>query len=378
MQHQLFHIEHNWKTAVIWVALGAVIIAFWGFAASDASGSHPDEPEEADQSQITAVSEDTEPITTANGVTLIITEIMYNPKSSEPNWEWIEVYNPGTVDIDLAGFVLDDDDDSPLAASNIASGSVPAGGTAILHHWMASIANFKLAWGDNVNAVTVSNWPQLGNGGDDIRIWASYADYADQYNLLLMVDHVSYGSSSPWPSDKNGYSIYLTDLTAANNVGANWNRSNVGVVSPLGTAYQSTQIGGNTGEDIGSPLEDPTAITLASFAAVQGSDGVTVTWETGTEIDNAGFYLHRAVATEGPFTRININPAIIPAKGSVVSGAVYSYFDVAATDPDQIYYYKLEDIDTSAVSTFHGPVDTASNVSGSPDGVRLYLPLVIK
>ncbi|MCG3209543.1 MAG: hypothetical protein FOGNACKC_03170 [Anaerolineae bacterium] len=120
----------------------------------------------------------------------------------------------------------------------------------------------------------------------------------------------------------------------------------------------------------------PTAITLASFAAVQGSGGVTVTWQTGTEIDNAGFNLHRATSPAGPYTRVN--PAIIPAKGEAVSGASYTYFDAAATEANTVYYYKLEDIDTSGISTFRGPVDTASGTTGNPDGQRIFLPVITK
>ncbi len=120
----------------------------------------------------------------------------------------------------------------------------------------------------------------------------------------------------------------------------------------------------------------PTAITLASFAAVQGSSGVTVTWQTGTEIDNAGFNLYRAASPAGSYTKIN--PAVIPAKGEAVSGASYSYFDAAATEANTVYYYKLEDIDTNGISTFHGPVDTASGTSGQPDGQRIFLPVITK
>ena len=27
---------------------------------------------------------------------LVISEIMYNPASAEDDWEWVEVYNPGS------------------------------------------------------------------------------------------------------------------------------------------------------------------------------------------------------------------------------------------------------------------------------------------
>jgi CSLREA domain-containing protein len=116
--------------------------------------------------------------------------------------------------------------------------------------------------------------------------------------------------------------------------------------------------------------EGETAIHLLSFTAEASADHVTLTWETGTELDNAGFNLWRSEAADGPYTKIN--DALIPAEGDAVSGASYTY-----TDTDVVkgvtYYYKLEDVDIHGVSTFHGPV------SATPSPIRhIYLPLILK
>ena len=102
---------------------------------------------------------------------------------------------------------------------------------------------------------------------------------------------------------------------------------------------------------------------------------MTLAWETATEVDNAGFNLHRATAAEGPYTQIN--PALIPAKGDATNGATYSYLDTAATDPDTIYYYNLEDIDLNISSTFHGPVSTVPDLNTDPNH-QLFLPILLK
>jgi hypothetical protein len=114
--------------------------------------------------------------------------------------------------------------------------------------------------------------------------------------------------------------------------------------------------------------EGETAITLLSFTAQAGTDHVTLAWQTGSEVDNAGFNLWRAMAEDGPYTKLN--KALIPAEGDPESGASYTY-----TDADVVkgvtYYYKLEDVDVHGVSTFHGPV------SATPGRIRwIYLPLV--
>jgi len=114
----------------------------------------------------------------------------------------------------------------------------------------------------------------------------------------------------------------------------------------------------------------PTAIDLLSFTAQAGADRVTLAWETGTEVDNAGFDLWRSEAADGEYAQIN--GALIPAEGDAVSGASYTYDDANVVQ-GVTYYYRLEDVDVHGASTFHGPV------SATPGRIHLiYLPLVLK
>lgn len=101
-----------------------------------------------------------------------------------------------------------------------------------------------------------------------------------------------------------------------------------------------------------SPTESPSVITLAYFDAEAGDDGtVTLSWETATEIDNAGFNIYRSKHRNGTYTKIN--NALITAKGDATSGTTYSFAD---TPRRGTYYYRLEDIDTNGVSIMHDPV----------------------
>lgn len=102
----------------------------------------------------------------------------------------------------------------------------------------------------------------------------------------------------------------------------------------------------------GNYQESPSAITLAAFAATAEAGSVTLTWETGTEIDNAGFNLYRATSPDGPWTKINA--ALIAAEGDAVAGASYSYADAPGAGT---FYYQLEDVDYNGVSSRHGPVE---------------------
>ncbi len=106
-----------------------------------------------------------------------------------------------------------------------------------------------------------------------------------------------------------------------------------------------------TPSPIPTPTGTPTAITLAYFHAKAGKDGsVTLTWETVTEVDNAGFNLCRSKSKDGHYTKVN--NTTIPAQGNAVSGASYSYVDEPGIGT---FYYKLEDVDYYGVSTLHGP-----------------------
>jgi hypothetical protein len=102
-----------------------------------------------------------------------------------------------------------------------------------------------------------------------------------------------------------------------------------------------------------SLIWDPsTAIELASLTADAGVGAVTLDWETGTEVDNAGFNIYRATAENGPYTKVN--DALIAAEGDPVSGTSYSFLDEGV--PAGVHYYLLEDVDYSGVRTRHGPV----------------------
>ncbi len=64
------------------------------------------------------------------------------------------------------------------------------------------------------------------------------------------------------------------------------------------------------------------------------ADGVTLAWETVSELDTAGFNAYRGATAEGPWTLANV--ALIPAAapGSSV-GHSYSWVDPAALAPGQ-------------------------------------------
>ena len=122
-------------------------------------------------------------------------------------------------------------------------------------------------------------------------------------------------------------------------------------------AFVAGEVANPTGAAASGEVEDyqidqALAATLASFNAAAQSDHVLVTWETVSELSNAGFNLYRTQSANGELSLLGYLPS--PTPGSSV-GAAYSYqdFDVAT---GQTYWYWLEAVDLSGATTMYEPV----------------------
>ena len=105
-----------------------------------------------------------------------------------------------------------------------------------------------------------------------------------------------------------------------------------------------------------------TAVELLSFTAVGGEESVLLEWRTASELTNLGFHLYRSPSESGSWTRITAS--LIAGLGSSPVGATYTWRDAGLVS-SQRYCYRLEDIDTASVSTFHGPACAAPSASGA-------------
>jgi hypothetical protein len=166
----------------------------------------------------------------------------------------------------------------------------------------------------------------------------------------------------------------ITNLTATNfwllsgpgpaypDFSANGSPIQFGYYASNGTAI-SRPTSTNSGIDNWSVSIQPashTLIELDQFTAVPQNNQITITWNTLSEIDNAGFNLWRSDTKDGKYTKIN--PKIIEAEGGATQKVDYSYTDNTAKT-GITYHYKLEDIDTRGVNTFHGPVSVTIPLS---------------
>lgn len=102
--------------------------------------------------------------------------------------------------------------------------------------------------------------------------------------------------------------------------------------------------------------EVPQAVELLYFSAEALEGAISLEWATATETDNFGFNLYRATALDGEQTQLN--GGLIPSRVAPGSpyGAEYNFVDETA-EPGVLYYYWLEDVDLSMITTIHGPVE---------------------
>jgi hypothetical protein len=91
------------------------------------------------------------------------------------------------------------------------------------------------------------------------------------------------------------------------------------------------------------------AVGLISFDVEEVEEGIRVTWETGSEVNNLGFNLYRSVTPGSQGALLDF----FPAAGGV-GGAQYEYLDTDML-PDTTYYYTLEALDVNGTGQYFGP-----------------------
>jgi len=104
----------------------------------------------------------------------------------------------------------------------------------------------------------------------------------------------------------------------------------------------------------------PTAVVLLYFEATGLNGRVVIDWETASELHTIGFNLYRSLDESGPFTQ-KINDNIIPAVGSSMFGASYSFVDDDVINGVP-YFYMLEEVDFQGHTTQYGPVAATPEV----------------
>jgi hypothetical protein len=81
---------------------------------------------------------------------------------------------------------------------------------------------------------------------------------------------------------------------------------------------------------------------------------VRVEWSTETEMNTAGFNLHRGESADGPFD-VKVNDQLIPPAADPLTGGTYQYVDKTAR-AGVTYYYQLEEVERNGSANTFGPI----------------------
>lgn len=229
----------------------------------------------------------------------------------------------------------------------------------------------KYAWSENAGWINFR--PGNGSGGAFI-----YDDHLDGYVWAENIGWVKLGGSVG-----GGSPDYYANTSSTNwgvNSDASGNLSGYGWSENVGWINFDSANGGpvtvntstgnfdgyawgenvgwvhfqNTGPDYMVRRDDATLVSLASFEVINENGQITVQWQTGIEIDNAGFNIERRDEPNGEW--VKINNTLIPAKGD---DSQYSFTDTSAQS-GQSYEYRLEDVDLHGYSTYHYPDNTST------------------
>ncbi len=115
----------------------------------------------------------------------------------------------------------------------------------------------------------------------------------------------------------------------------------------------------------------PTAVTLSDFAAEPGAGKISLTWETGSEVNLLGFNLYRGTSLVGVYRQLNESLIESQLPGMPV-GTRYTWVD-RDVEPGVPYYYKLEQLNVNGSPIMFGPESVTAE-----EPYTIYLPLVTR
>ncbi|MFT3752333.1 MAG: CotH kinase family protein [Paludibacter sp.] len=225
---------------------------------------------------------------------LVINEINYKSGASKPTGDWVEIYNPGSSEVDMTGWVFKDGENKhKFTFPN--RYKLAANGYVVIAE---DLAVFSAACPEVDNVVGSTGFG-LSGSGEYVRIYD---------NLGQLVDSVNYSDNAPWPlnADGTGATIELKDHLLDNTDGNNWFADELKNGSP---GVKNSFISGVTDTQMVSYAVYPNpaheklfirttaANTRVDIFTLQGAVVRTITlFEAGTrsiEIDNLpkGMYL---------------------------------------------------------------------------------------
>lgn len=244
----------------------------------------------------------------AGDESVVITEIMYNPpESNMDSLEFIELYNPNTVAVDLSGWTMSSGFDLEFPAGT----TIPAEDFLILCVDEAAFVNTL-----GYSGATLQ-WTEgaLSNGGETVAI---------SNDNGVVVSSVTYDDMVPWPTepDGDGPSLQVCDPTMDLNNPANWAASATGT----GVVINGSEIFANPGALPACAAPMPT-LSLNQQFSVNEAVGMVDIFVLATNFDEApevifSLDIATSATVDADFSVVNGLPQVVTGE----AGALDSLF----------------------------------------------------
>ena len=298
---------------------------------------------------------------------LMITEIMIASNSGRLP-QWIEITNTSVGEVSLDGWMVGIDNDAADADVVASSLSIKLDGVML----GAGQSALVVSKSSNRNSGVAARAKGDDNAGalDSNRIVDASSQVKPASMTYSMLSEMSFRVSLEPPLPLAGGVTIRGDVVG--NLGGAWElpmseagRSSI-IRREMGTAAEimgtdaagwmlasSTGLGGayagtfyGDKDDVGTPGYDaggalPVELSKFSAARDRVTGQVVITWETQSELNNAGFYIKRSQQRTSQF--VAVNPTMVPGAGTTSEKQSYTYTDTTA-QPNIVYYYQIEDV----------------------------------
>jgi hypothetical protein len=200
------------------------------------------------------------PLTRASSSTLLISEVLYDPLGTEPNEEWIEIFNSTASPIELTGWTINDNLSTDIISPTV---TIPAGGCLVI---AASSEDFYTNYPDFTGDIVFIADGRIGNG---------LGNTGDRLILKdgegTAVDQMSYGTDATafdpaCPDVEEGHSLERSPPNVDTDTADDWsdqespNPGEVTAPTPTPTATATP-----TGTPTPTPTPTPTVTTYRVY-----------------------------------------------------------------------------------------------------------------
>ena len=254
---------------------------------------------------------------------IVINELQYHPASDDHGEEYIELYNSGTITVDLSGWQFSDGINYTFPVS----ASIPPGGYVVVGHDPATV---EAVYGIS-GVLGPFESGRLSNGGERVAIEDAGGS---------LVDEVAYDDHHPWPEtpDGHGPSLELICPTFDNDCPCSWGASQP-VEASLGTPGAQNSIYSTDNispciTDVAHTPAFPTSSQPVTVTALVDDNSAVVTVTLHYRPEETSDYATLAMVDDGSdgdeAAGDDLYTAVIPAHDD----GLYVEFYVTATDDE--------------------------------------------